>query len=166
MIARSRSEGGSASSCKGPGRLDVVIANLLPTPRDPRCSVSQTAPQHLPQAYEVIAAPRVRAQASSLVVLIRGASCPWRAAEVYARAPPGLRQFTLFLPALMGMRRSIPSRTAAGLRISDRCNGVRTAIMPSMSTPTAAGMTAPSVASTVRRWRPFHSDNPALRRRA
>ena len=56
----------------------------------------------------------------------------------------------LFFPALIGMRRSMPARTALGSGMSERSSGVRTAIMPHpMSTPTAAGMSAPWVASTV-----------------
>ena len=59
--------------------------------------------------------------------------------------------FALFLPALIGMRRSMPG--ADGRRVAEcprASSGVRTAIMPQpMSTPTAAGMTAPWVASTV-----------------
>ena len=44
----------------------------------------------------------------------------------------------------------MPARIAAGSAMSARFSGVRTAIMPQpMSTPTAAGMIAPSVGSTV-----------------
>ena len=64
--------------------------------------------------------------------------------------------FALFLPALMGIRRSMAARTADGTAISARLSGVRTAIMPQpISTPTAAGMTAPWVASTVPTVAPF-----------
>ena len=56
----------------------------------------------------------------------------------------------LFLPALIGMRRSIRARMAGRSGRSSRVNGVFTATIPQpMSTPTAAGMIAPLVASTV-----------------
>jgi hypothetical protein len=56
----------------------------------------------------------------------------------------------LFLPALIGIRRSMPARIPAGSFTSSRVSGVFTAIIPQpMSTPTAAGMIDPFVASTV-----------------
>jgi hypothetical protein len=52
---------------------------------------------------------------------------------------------TCLLPraTLIGMRRSMPARTAAGSEMASRFSGVLTAIMPHpISTPPAAGMIA------------------------
>ena len=99
----------------------------LPLPSEPSCS------RQFP-AYRAGSKPFASASASSSA--IRGS-----AVATILR---------LCLPAESGTARSICSRTGRrSVGRSDAANCVRTAIMPQpMSTPTAAGMIAPSVGMT------------------
>ena len=125
----------------------------LPTPRDPECSVSHTAPAvSSASSMKWLPPPSVPSANAQFLSYWSGVACVSEAScsSVLIRAEAVGVICLLFLPALIGMRRSMPARMAAGSLMSDRVSGVRTAIIPQpMSTPTAAGMTAPVVASTV-----------------
>ena len=135
--------------------LDVMLAILLPTPRDAGVQEQPHRVRLVDRHLDEVVAEPSEPSCSAPVARVRGRVEPGfarraprapRPAARRSRRPCGCRR----PPTAARRARSAPAarRRSAG-EVAMPVNCVRTAIMPQpMSTPTAAGMIAPSVGMT------------------
>jgi len=129
------------------------VAILLPTPREPECRNSHTAPfSSAVTSMKWLPEPSVPSCNAQLPAYRPGSKRAWSALAVSrsTRRAADSVSVVLYEPADNGTARSIaPRRSDSPGPSSSRCHWVRTAAMPQpMSTPTAAGMIARNVGMT------------------